>query len=31
MMDGVVKIGELVKSKTYPTVLAAACVAFGMA
>ncbi len=29
MMDGVVKIGELVKSKTYPTVLAAACVAFG--
>jgi hypothetical protein len=29
MMEGVVKIGELVKSKTYPTVLAAACAAFG--
>jgi len=29
MMEGVVKIGELVKSKTYPAVLAAACAAFG--
>ena len=29
MMEGVVKIGELVKSKTYPTVLAATCAAFG--
>ena len=29
MLEGVVKIGELVKSKTYPTVLAAACAAFG--
>ncbi|MCX7137200.1 MAG: Fic family protein [Proteobacteria bacterium] len=29
MLEGIVKTGELVKSKTYPTVLAAACAAFG--
>ena len=29
MMDGVVKVGELVKSAMYPTVLAAATAAFG--
>ncbi len=29
MMAGVVKVGELVKSNTYPVVLAAACASFG--
>ncbi len=29
MMEGVVKVGELVKSSTYPVALAAACAAFG--
>lgn len=29
MMEGVVSVGELVKDKTYPTVVAAACAAFG--
>ncbi len=29
MMEGVVKAGELVKSNTYPVVLAAACASFG--
>ena len=29
MMEGVVKAGELVKNKTYPVVLAAACASFG--
>ena len=29
MMEGVVKLGELVKSKAYPVALAAACASFG--
>lgn len=29
MMEGVVKVGELVKSNTYPVALAAACASFG--